>query len=422
MKVFSSKRVLVRGSVLASLISCQLALAAPSTIEVMHPWSSPGEAYALDALKEAVSKAGLKWQDSAIAGNNGANQQQALQARLAAGNPPDVAQTARNLMESYIEQGFLVNLDSYAKEGGWATKLSPELARVSQSDGHYYSVPLGEHRENMMWTNKSLLDKYGGKMPQTWEEFDAIADKMQKDGVIPVALGGEDWQEAQMFSSVILGVGGRELYQKAVVEHDSQAIKSEQMVKAFDRLRKLIGYTDRNRAGRDWNAATQMVIDGKAGFQFLGDFVKGEFFRAGKKPGEDFLCSTGPNNGKDFVFIVDSFVFFKQNSEEHQQAQKTFANLLLDPTVQTEFNKRKGSIPVLQEVAAEQFDTCAQLNLADRKANQGTGGMLPSFVENVAQEREVRGVFIDVITHFANTPSMTSKEAVERLASDLENL
>jgi glucose/mannose transport system substrate-binding protein len=33
-----------------------------------------------------------------------------------------------------------------------------------------------------------------------------------------------------------------------------------------------------------------MVISGKAGFQIMGDWAKGEFINAKKVPGKDFLC------------------------------------------------------------------------------------------------------------------------------------
>ncbi|WP_208525754.1 ABC transporter substrate-binding protein [Pseudomonas sp. p50(2008)] len=416
------KRNVMVSTVLGCLLTTQFVIAAQPKVEVVHPWSSAGEAYALDALKDAVKKAGLEWQDSAIAGNNSNNQQQALQARLSAGNLPDVTQTVPNLMHAYVEQNVLSNLDAQAKEQGWDQKLSPEMRKVAMYKGSYYAIPLVEHRENMMWANKALLAKYGGELPTTWEAFNTLAERMQKDGVIPLALGGEDWQEGQMFTSVILGVGGKDFYNKAIVEHDPQAIKSPTMVKVFDQFRKLINFSDKNRIGRDWNAATQMVIDGKAAFQFIGDFAKAEFLRAGKQPGEDFLCASSPGTGQNFVYLTDELAFFTQSDPQRQATQKIFAGLVIDPAVQIEFSRRKGSIPTITDVPADQFDSCAQINLADRKANQANGGMLPSFIENIAVDRDVRGVLMDVITHFANTPSMTSQQAADRIVKDLQNL
>ena len=63
---------------------------------------------------------------------------------------------------------------------------------------------------------------------------------------------------------------------------------------AITLFRKLKGYVDPGSPGRDWNLATGMVIEGKAAFQMMGDWAKGEFLKAGKKPGADFVCIRFP--------------------------------------------------------------------------------------------------------------------------------
>ena len=52
-----------------------------------------------------------------------------------------------------------------------------------------------------------------------------------------------------------------------------------------------------------------MVINGKAGMQFMGDWAKGEFANANKKPGTDYICAPVPGTSKRYTFNVDSFVF-----------------------------------------------------------------------------------------------------------------
>lgn len=396
--------------------------AGEQTIEVLHAWSSAGEGYALSAIREADEKHGLKWKEVAVGGNNGTNQTQVIQSRIASGNPPDITLTTPTVMFSYVDQGALANLDNMAKEGNWENRISPELLRTVKYKGSFYAVPVGEHRENVMFVNKKVLEKYGNKVPATWDEFNAMATKMQKDGIIPVALGGEDWQETQMFSSVLVGIGGKDLWKKAIEEHDPKAIQSPEMIKVFDQFRKIINFTDPNRAGRDWNVATQMVMDGKAAFQMIGDFAKGEFTAKKLKPDVDFLCATPPGNGQNFVYMVDEAVLFKKDSPAILAAQKSFATQLLDPEVQQEFSIRKGAIPVTVDAKTDRMDSCALKNIADRKANQSNGGNLPSFVQDIAQDRDVRGVFVDAITKFANTPNMTSKEVTDRIVSDLSNL
>ncbi|MFM0287176.1 ABC transporter substrate-binding protein [Paraburkholderia megapolitana] len=411
----------VVASAVASLAISGVASAQSQQVEVVHQWTSSSEAYALQALKDGLQKKGIGWKDSAIAGNDGANQQQALQARLAAGNAPAAAQAQPQLLFSYAEQNELTSLDSLAKAGNWDRLISPELIPYLKYKGTWYAAPMDEHRENMFWINKKILQKYGDRIPTTWDEFNALAERMKKDGIIPVALGGEDWQEAEIFSDLVIGMGGPAYYRKAIIEHDPAAVQSPTMVKVFDQLRKIISYTDPNRAGRDWNVATQMVIDGKAGMQIHADWAKGEFLRAGKKPGVDFVCSATPGSGHSFIWVLDSFAFFKQRNPTAQADQATLANTVMDHDVQENFNLRKGSLPPRLDVPQDKFDDCAKINFADRAAGSKIGAVLPSFIENAALERDIRAAYVDVVTQFVNTPSMSSADAVKKLASAARN-
>jgi glucose/mannose transport system substrate-binding protein len=98
------------------------------------------------------------------------------------------------------------------------------------------------------------------------------------------------------------------------------------------------------------------------------------------------------------------------------------AALAMDPAVQAEFSIRKGSIPARTDIDPSAFDACGQAAIADRAAAGETGSIIPSLAQNHAQSREVRGVFEDVITTFANDPSMTSADAVQRIQDGLASL
>ncbi len=412
----------------AAVAAAALALAWPGaaraaeTIEVMHQWTSGGEAFALQSIKEALAAKGIAWADTAIAGGGGANEKQALQARFASGNPPAATAVQAQDVAAYADQGALGNVDAIAQALAWPKILSPEVLPFTRQGATYVAVPIGEHRENMMWANAKLLARVGGKAPATWPEFNALADKLKAAGVIPLALGGEDWQEAEVFSDILIGLHGKDFFDQAIVKQDPVALSGPKMVAVFDEFRKVLGYTDTNRAGRDWNAATQMVIAGKAAMQFMGDWAKGEFALAKMVPGKDFVCTSAPGNGSVFVWEIDMFAFFKQSNPVVQKMQYQLASVVLDPTVQLAFNLRKGSIPVRDDLDTSKFDSCAQTNFADRTADTKTGQMIGSFIENVAIASAPRAAILDVITQFANTPAMSSQEAAAKLAKSVKAL
>ena len=65
------------------------------------------------------------------------------------------------------------------------------------------------HRVNWLYINKAALDKVGAKVPTTWPEFFAVADKLKAAGIQPVAMGGQPWQDLTLWEDVVLSQARR---------------------------------------------------------------------------------------------------------------------------------------------------------------------------------------------------------------------
>ncbi len=406
---------------LAAAVSCAAlagAARADGTVEVLHWWTSGGEAKAVGELKKAFEAEGGTWVDSPIAGGGGDAAMTALRARVMAGNPPTAVQLKGPGIQEWAEQGALNNVQDVAEAGNWDKVLPPALASIMKYEGKYVAAPVNIHRVDWIWGSPEALKKAGVEaMPTTWEEFNAAADKLEAAGLIALAHGGQPWQDATLFETVVLGVGGADFYRKALVELDDAALRSDTMVASFDQLRKLRGYVDPNFSGRDWNLATGMVMRGEAGFQIMGDWAKGEFLAAGKVPGEDFLCA--PTPGKGFILNSDSFTFFKVSGDDNIKGQKVLARLIMSPEFQKVFNMAKGSIPARTDVPLDDFDSCAKRSHEDLLAAIENDTLVPSMAHEMAVPRSVRGEFLDLVTQFFNS-DMSSQDATTRLADAVQ--
>ncbi|MHC0053563.1 ABC transporter substrate-binding protein [Actibacterium sp. D379-3] len=388
---------------------------ADGTVEVLHWWTSGGEAKAVGTLKSAFEAKGGTWIDSPIAGGGGDAAMTALRARVVAGNPPTAVQLKGPGIHEWAREGALNDVDAVAQAENWNGVLPPALASIMKYDGKYVAAPVNIHRVDWLWGSPSALEKAGvAAMPTTWEEFNAAAEKLQAAGIIPLAHGGQPWQDATIFEDVVMGIGGADFFRAALVDLDQDALKSDMMIAVFDQMRTMRGYVDPNFSGRDWNLATAMVIRGEAGFQIMGDWAKGEFLAAGLVPGTDFLCA--PTPGKGFILNSDSFAFFKVKGKENLAGQQVLASLIMSPDFQKTFNLAKGSIPARTDVPLDDFDACAQLSHSDLLAAIESDALVPSMAHEMAVSRSVRGEFMDVVTNFFNS-DMGSEEAVQQLAA-----
>ena len=410
-------KTLFAASVAFAVAGTSLAHAEPQA-EVLHWWTSGGEARSVAVLQKEFASRGGKWTDMPVAGGGGDAAMTALRARVLAGNAPTAVQLKGPAIQEWYEEGVLANISSVAKAQGWADVLPASIAGHMKCEGKWCAAPVNVHRVDWIWANAAVLAKNGISMPTSWDEFNAAAAKLQAAGITPLAHGGQAWQDATVFEAVALGIGGPEFFQKAFVELDQATLKSNTMVKVFDQMRIMRGFVDNNFSGRDWNLATAMVRNGEAAFQIMGDWAKGEFLAAGKRPGIDFLCASTPGDG--FLYNVDSFAMFAVDGSDKTDGQLLLAELIVGKNFQKVFNMNKGSIPARVDVALDDFDPCAHTSAQDMATSNAGGSLLPSYAHGMALRGAQSGAITDVVTAHFNS-DMSSADAVEMLATAVTN-
>ncbi|MFK8329203.1 ABC transporter substrate-binding protein [Pseudomonas sp. BJa5] len=406
---------------LASLLPLNAFAADPGTVEVLHWWTSGGEAKAVETLKAQVKKDGFIWKDNAVAGGGGAAAMTVLKTRAISGNPPAAAQIKGPDIQEWGALGLLTELDEVAQANQWDNLLPAKVAEIMKYDGHYVAVPVNIHRVNWLWINPQVFDKAGAKVPTTLDELFAAADKLKAAGFIPLAHGGQPWQDGTVFEDLALSILGPKGYHAAFVELDDKTLTGAQMVEVFKTLQRLGTYMDPNRAGRDWNIAAAEVINGKAGMQIMGDWAKSEWTAAGKVAGKDYQCVAFPGTQGSFAYNIDSLAMFKLKKENDIKAQNDLAKVALEPQFQTVFNQNKGSLPVRQDMDMSQFDACTQKSAEDFKQAEQGDGLQPSMAHNMATTLAVQGAIFDVVTNFLNDPGADPAAAVKQLGSAIKS-
>ena len=392
--------------------------ASAGEVEVLHYWTSGGEAKSVAELKKIMQGKGHTWRDFAVAGGGGDSAMTVLKSRVISGNPPSAAQTKGPAIQEWASEGVLATMDTLAKAEKWDELLPKVVADVMKYKGAYVAAPVNVPRVNWMWGSADALKKAGvAGMPRNFDEFFAAADKLKAAGLVPVAHGGQNWQDFTTFESVVLGVGGAKFYQDALVRLDATALNSDTMKKSLETFRRIKSYTDAGAPGRDWNLATAMLIQGKAGFQLMGDWAKGEFLAAGKVPGKDFLCAAAPGTANAFTFNVDSFILFKLKDAAAQKAQSDLASSIMSPEFQEVFNLNKGSIPVRAGMKMDKFDDCAKASAKDFVDTAKSGGLVPSAAHGMAIPPATEGAIKDVVSQFWNDDKVTVADAMKKIAA-----
>jgi glucose/mannose transport system substrate-binding protein len=395
-------------------------VASAADIEVIHWWTSKGEAAAVAEFAKALDNDGQgdKWVDSAIA--LGETARATVMQRVLGGDPPEAAQfNPGRQYEELIANGQLLDLTDIATEGKWEEIIRPkQINAACLIDGKWWCVPVNIHSNYWAWYSKDAYEQAGVPEPRTFAEFIETAPKLRDAGIIPFAIGGDGngWQIQLLFQDMLTEALGVENRNKMLEEKDAGLAGGPEMVQVFKDLRALKELTDDGYANRNWNDTTNLVITGKAGLQVMGDWARGEFAAAGMKGVEDFGCMIGLNEDKPLVSTDgDIFVFFKQDDPEVEAAQKRLAQLIISPEVQVAFNNAKGSMPVRADVDMSTADPCMQKAL---QAVEDPAKIVPGtnrfITENTNQQIN------ELISNYFADDSVTPEDAAAQFAEIIE--
>jgi glucose/mannose transport system substrate-binding protein len=161
-----------------------------------------------------------------------------------------------------------------------------------------------------------------------------------------------------------------------------------------------------------------MVIEGKAGMQIMGDWAKGEFLKAGQKPGVDFVCVRFPGTQGSVTFNSDQFMMFKVGDDK-KEAQLKMASAIEDPAFQSAFNVVKGSVPARTDVPNDAFDDCGKKGMTDLAEANEKGTLFGSMAHGHAAPTAVKNALYDVVTRHFNG-EIDSEAAVKELVAAIE--
>lgn len=279
---------------LASAIAASSGAYAAGQVEVLHWWTSGGEGAALNVLKEDLSAKGVEWQDMPVAGGGGSDAMTVLRARVTGNNAPTAAQMLGFDIQDWGAQGAAADLNSVAAAEGWDAVVPAALQRFAKYDGKWISAPVNVHSTNWVWANKAIFDELGLSMPLNFDELIETLDAIQAAGYTALAHGGQAWQDATIFDSVVLATGGADFYRQSMIDLDPEALGSDTMKLAFERMAKLASYVDDNFSGRDWNLASAMVINKEAACRSWATGPRANFYARAKHRARNLCVSASP--------------------------------------------------------------------------------------------------------------------------------
>ena len=357
-------------------------------VEVFSWWTGGGEAAGLDAMiaifKEQYPD--TEFINAAVAGGAGTNAKAVLATRLQAGDPPDSWQghAGQELIGTYVAGGQLEDLTFLYEQEGWLEVMPATLIPLISDGGKIYSVPVNIHRANVMWYNPGILAANNIAVPTTLDEWFTAMDTLQAAGITPLALG-EQWTVMHLMETILLASLGPDAYNG--LWDGSTDWGGAEVTTALNNFVKVLSYTNADSASLSWQDAAQLVVNGNAAFNVMGDWAEGYFRELGKAPETDYGWAAVPGTGGNFQFLSDSFVLAA--GAPHRDAAINWLILCGSKEGQDAFNPIKGSIPARSDADRSLYGVYLQSAMDDWATNTVVGSLTHGVVANDSWKSEI---------------------------------
>jgi len=357
-------------------------------VEVFSWWTGGGEAAGLDAMIEVFGAEypDIEFINAAVAGGAGTNARAVLATRLQAGDPPDSWQghAGQELIGTYVAGGQIESLNDLYEAEGWIDVMPETLIPLISDGGNIYSVPVNIHRANVMWYNPAVLEANGVAVPTTMDEWFAAMDTLQAAGVTPLAMG-EQWTQLHLLETVLLGSLGSDAYDG--LWDGTTDWGSAEVTTALEDFAKILTYTNSDAASLSWQDASQLVVNGDAAFNVMGDWAAGYYIELELAAMEDYGWVPVPGTVGVFQFLSDSFTLAV--GAPHPEGAEAWLKIAGSKAGQEAFNPVKGSICARTDCDPSLFGEYLQTAMADWSNNTVSGSLTHGVVANDSWKSEI---------------------------------
>jgi multiple sugar transport system substrate-binding protein len=201
-------------------------------------------------------------------------------------------------MRFFAAQNLAVAIDDV-----WASSLTANYSAAFKTgstgdDGHQYFVPIYNYPWAVFY-RKSLFADKGYTVPTTMDEFKTLCQKMQTDGLVPIAFADKDgWPAMGTFDILDLRLNGYQFHVDLMAGKEKWT--DAKVIAVFNAWKDLMPYHQDGAAGRIWQDAAQGLVKKTSGMYLLGMFVSQQFSAVDAATLADLDFFPFPNLGTSF--------------------------------------------------------------------------------------------------------------------------
>lgn len=249
-------------------------------------------------------------------------------------NLPTITQAYPDWLLNAIDENLVLDLKPYIENETLKFDNYDDIVKgfreASTIDGKIYGIPFNKSTE-VLWYNKTLLDKLNLKVPTTYEEFEDVSEQIkEKENII----GGGFDSLSNYYTTYLKNEG--------VIFDSNLDPTSEKSVEAVDY------YLDGIKDGYFRIAGTDKYLSAPFGNETIAMFVGSNAGEAFVKQGvaDKFEIGVAPYPAKEVMQQGTDLFIFNSATSEQKTAAYEFLKFLTTTENQITWAKETGYIPV----------------------------------------------------------------------------
>ena len=205
-----------------------------------------------------------------------------------------------------------------------------------------YGLPYAANAAGILY-NEDMFVEHGWEIPETWDEFIALCDTIEEEGIVPIYLGFKDtWTCLAPWNALAVGLTDSDVYNQV---NKGNTTFEKEYKEVAEKMKMLLNYAEPNPYAYSYNDACTAFARGEAAMYTIGSYAVPQIKSV--NPDMNINSFTFPANESKEDNVLNSgidlnFAVMKESSEKKEAIYEVLSFLYDDETIQIYLDDQGG--------------------------------------------------------------------------------
>ena len=243
---------------------------------------------------------------------------------------------------NFLDAGLFADisdLDVLSETKSAYLDMDKQLEFIPQ-DGTY-GLPYAANAEGILY-NKDMFEQHGWETPETWNEFTALCEQIQSEGVQPLYFGFKDtWTCLAPWNALAVSLADPQLCSQV---NNGTTTFTKAYDETAEKMKALLAYGEPNPMAYSYNDACTAFARGQSAMYTIGSYAISQIKSV--NPDMNIGTFTFPANEKEADNVLNSGIDVQfcvmKSCENKEAAYEVLRFLYRDDTIRTYLSEQGG--------------------------------------------------------------------------------